>query len=66
MAVAQPLDFEIVFAINPISGSAASFFIIILKFTFTALFEIKFHIKKFVGIKKFIADSVGVNNACQK
>ena len=45
MAVAQPLDFEIVFAINPISGSAASFFIIFVKFIFTAIFEIKNHVK---------------------
>ena len=35
MAVAQPLDFEIDFARNPISGSAAWFFVIILKFIFT-------------------------------
>ena len=38
MAVAQPLDFEIDFARNPISGSAALLFFIILKFIYTAIF----------------------------
>ena len=52
MAVAQPLDFEIDFARNPISGSAAWFFVIILKFFSTAIFEIKNHVKKFLGTKK--------------
>ena len=44
MAVAQPLDFEIDFARNPISGFAARLFVIILKFIFTAIFEIKNHV----------------------
>ena len=52
MAVAQPLDFEIDFARNPISGSAAWFFVIILKFIFTDIFEIKNYVKKFLGTKK--------------
>ena len=38
MAVAQPLGFEIDFVRNSISGSAAWFFVIILKFIFTAIF----------------------------
>ena len=41
MAVAQPLDFEIDFAKKPISESAPWFFIIIIEFIFTAIFEIK-------------------------
>ena len=45
MAVAQPLDFEIDFVKNPISGLAAWFYVIILKFIFTAIFEIKNHEK---------------------
>ena len=52
MAVAQPLEFEIDFARNPISGSGARFFVTILKFIFTAIFEIKNHVKKFLGTKK--------------
>ena len=52
MAVAQPLGFEIDFVRNPFSGSAAWFFVIILKFIFTAIFEIKNHVKKFLGTKK--------------
>ena len=46
MAVAQLLDFEIDFARNPISGSAAWFYVIIVKFIFTAIFEIKNQAKK--------------------
>ena len=38
MAVARPLGFEIVFVRNPISGSAAWFFVIIFKFIFTPIF----------------------------
>ena len=48
MAVAQPLGFEIDFVRNPLSGSAAWFFFFILKFIFTAIFEIKVHVKKFI------------------
>ena len=53
MAVAQPLGFKIDFVRNPISGSAAYIFIIILKFIFTAIFEIKVQVKKFLRYKKF-------------
>ena len=45
MALAQPLGFEIDFVINPISWSAAWFFVTILGF----IFEIKVHVKKFPG-----------------
>ena len=44
LAVVQPLDFEIDFARNPISGSAARFFVITIKFIITAIFEIKIRI----------------------
>ena len=53
MAVAQPLDFEIDFTSNPISGSAAWFFDVIVKFIFTVIFEIENHVKNFLGTKKF-------------
>ena len=52
MAVARPLGFEMDFVRNPISGSAAWFFVIILKFIFTPIFEIKVHEKKFLDTKK--------------
>ena len=52
MAVARPLGFEIDFVRNPISGSAARFFVIILKFVFTPIFEIKVREKKFLDTKK--------------
>ena len=52
MAVARPYGFEIDFVRNPISGSAAWFFVIILKFIFTLIFEIKLYEKKFLDIKK--------------
>ena len=39
MAVAQPLDFEIDFARNPISGSDVWFLVIILKFIFTSILK---------------------------
>ena len=45
MDVAWPLGFEIDFVRNPISGSAAWFFVIILKLFFTTIFEIKVHEK---------------------
>ena len=53
MAVARPLGFEIDFVRNPISGSAALFFIIILKFILTPIFEIKVHVKNSLTQKKF-------------
>ena len=49
MAVAQPYGFEIDFVRNSISGSAAWFFVIILKFIFAAIFEIKIYKKNFLG-----------------
>ena len=52
MAVARPLGFEIDFVGNPISGSAGWFFVIILKFIFTPICEIKVHEKKFLDTKK--------------
>ena len=52
MAVAQPLDFEIDFARNLISRPGAWFLVIVLKFIFTAIFEIENHVKKFLGTKK--------------
>ena len=52
MAAARPYGFEIDFVRNPISGSAAWFFVIILKFILTPIFEIKIHEKKFLGTKK--------------
>ena len=52
MAVARPFGFEIDFVRNPISESAAWFFVIILKFIFTPIFKIKVHEKKFLDTKK--------------
>ena len=46
MAVARPNGFEIDFVRNLISGSAAWFFVIILKFIFTPIFELKIYEKK--------------------
>ena len=37
---------------NPIFESSAWFFVIILKFIFTSIFEIKIHEKKFLDTKK--------------
>ena len=53
MAVALPYGFQIDFVRNPISGSASWFFIIILKFIFTPILEIKIHTKKFFDTKNF-------------
>ena len=55
MNVAQPLGFEIDFARYPISGSAAWFFIIILKLIFTPIFEIKVHEKNSWHRKKIFS-----------
>ena len=41
----QPYGSEIDFVRNPISGSAAWFFVIIREFIFTAIFEIKIHFR---------------------
>ena len=52
MAVARPHGFDIDFVRNPIAGSPARFFVIILKFIFTPIFEIKIHEKNFLGTEK--------------
>ena len=52
MAVARPYGFEVDFEVDPISGSAALFFIIILKFIFTPIFEIKVYERNFLTRKK--------------
>ena len=51
-AVARPNGFEIDFVWNPIDWSEAWFFVIILKFIFTPIFEIKIHEKKSLTEKK--------------
>ena len=43
MAVVRPYGFEIDFVRNSISGWAAWFFVVILEFILTAIFEIKIH-----------------------
>ena len=45
MVVARPNGFDHDFLRNPISGSAAKFFFIILKLIFTLIFEIQIHDK---------------------
>ena len=47
MAVVRSYGFELDFVRNPISGSAAWFFVIILKLILTPIFEIKIHEKIF-------------------
>ena len=51
MAVARPYSFEIDFEGNPFYRSASWFFVIILKFIFTTIFEIKIYEKKFLDTK---------------
>ena len=58
MAVARPYGFEINFVRNTICGSAALFFVIILKFIFTPLFEIKIQRKNFLTQKNLIFKAV--------
>ena len=53
MAVARPYGFEIDFLRNPISVSAAWFFVIILKFIFQLFFKSKF-MQKFLDNIKII------------
>ena len=50
MTFARPYGFEIDFVRSPISGSAAWFFVIILRFILTPIFETKLHEKKFTSI----------------
>ena len=52
MAVARPYGSEIDFVRDPISGSAAWFFVSILRFIFTPIFGIKIYEKKFLDTKK--------------
>ena len=52
VAVARLYGFEINFVRNPISGSDTWIFIMILKFIFTLIFEIKIHEKKFLDTRK--------------
>ena len=54
MAVKRPYGFEIDFAGNPISESSSWFFVNILKFIFTPIFEIKVYAGKFLDDKKKI------------
>ena len=54
LAVARPYDFEIDFVRDTIFGSAAWFFVIILKFIFTVISEIKIHEKNSLTTKNFI------------
>ena len=51
MAAMRQYGFEIDFVRYPIYGSAARFFVIILKFIFTFIYEIKLLEKKFLYIK---------------
>ena len=51
MAVARLYGSKIDFTRNPISGSAARFFVNILKFIFTYIYEIKISKKKFLTPK---------------
>ena len=48
----SPIGSKIDFKGNPIFETAARFFVIILKFIFTSIFEIKIHEKKFLDTKK--------------
>ena len=57
MAGARSYGFEIDFMRNPISGSAAWFFVIILEFIFTSIFEIKVHVKKSLAPKEVIFEA---------
>ena len=53
IVIARPYGFEIDFLRNPISGSAPWFFVIILKFIFTPIFENKVLKKDSLKPKKF-------------
>ena len=52
MAVARPYGVEIDFVRNLISGSASWFAVVILKFIFAPIFEIKIHEKKILRHQK--------------
>ena len=51
MAVARLYGSKIDFTRNPISGSAARFFVILLEFSFTLLYEIKIFERNFFHTK---------------
>ena len=57
MAVARLYGCEVDFVRNPFSGSAAWFFIIILQFIFTPIFEIKIFAKNPLHQKNFIFEA---------
>ena len=61
MAAARPYGFRIDYVRNPISGSAVWFFLIILKFIFTLIFETKIHEKNFLTLKKIIFEGLFSN-----
>ena len=54
MAVAQPLDFEIDFTRNPISGLAALLFFIILKLNQKACRKFPWYQKNFISEVRFL------------
>ena len=58
MAVARPLGFEIDFVRNPISGSAAEFFVSILKFILTSIFLIRIHGKNVFDTENFLTPKI--------
>ena len=63
MTVARSYGFEIDFVRDPISGWTSRFFIIILKFILTPMFEIKIHEKNFDTKKfHFQSSSASVDN----
>ena len=61
MAIARPYGFEIDFVRNPFSGSAAWFFVIILKFILTPIIEIKIHEKLLENKKKHFRSPIFIN-----
>ena len=58
MAAVQPYGFKIEFVKNPISRSAACFFLISLKFIFTRFFEIKIYEIKVFDTKNVIFEGL--------
>ena len=63
MAFARPYGFEIDFVRNPISGSAAWFFVIILEFIFTPILEIKIYEKNFLIAARFSIANFRIPNS---
>ena len=57
MGLVSPNGSKIDFMGEPIFESVRSFFVIILKFIFTPIFEIQIHEKKFIDTKKLIFES---------